>query len=105
MRLVWILMLCGTVLTLPLTVHAQQAKVPATEGMSYNANSSMADNLKALTGKKVSIHLGGGKTLTGVVKEVGSNLVQLEKLEGKEFFDALVTISAIEAIDTRFRGF
>lgn len=102
--LTWILLLCGTLLGAPLLAHGQQPKGAASEGASYNVNSSMTDNLKALTGKKVSIHLTGGKTLTGVVKEVGNGLVHLEKIEGREFFDALVHIGSIEALDTRFRS-
>ncbi len=81
-----------------------KAKVVAIEGVSYNVNSSMSDNLKALIGKKVYITLGSGKTLAGLVKEVGDHLIHLEKLEGKEFFDALIRIEDIEDIDTRFRN-
>ena len=44
-----------------------------------------------------------GKTLTGVVKEVGNHLIHLEKLSGKEYFDALIRIENISAIETRFR--
>ncbi len=46
-------------------------KVIAIEGMSYNVNSSLADNLKSLVGKKVSVTIVSGKTLSGFVKEVG----------------------------------
>ena len=47
--------------------------------------------------------LDSGKTFVGIVKEVGNHLMWLEKLEGKEFFDALIRINSITAIDTRFR--
>ncbi len=104
LRRVCLLTLCGILLAVPLLPHGQQGKVLAAEGVNYNVNSTMADNLKALAGKKVSIHLDSGKTLTGVVKEVGNHLVHLEKLEGKELFDAIVTMTAIEAVDTRFRS-
>jgi hypothetical protein len=100
----WAVLLCGIVLALPTSVPAQQAKVTAVEGVSYNVNASMVDNLKSLTGKKVSVTLDSGKSFTGIVKEVGNHLVQLEKLEGKEYFDALIVIEHIEAIDTRVRG-
>lgn len=75
------------------------------EGIGYNVNSSMADNLKTLTGKVVYISLDSGKTFTGTVKAVGDQLVHIEKLEGKEYFDALIGIQGIRAIDTRFRDF
>ena len=80
-----------------------KAKVVVIEGMSYNVNSSLADNLKSFIGKKVYVTLGSGKTFAGFVKEVGNHLIHLEKLDGKDFFDALIRIENISAIDARFR--
>jgi hypothetical protein len=81
---------------------AEAAVVPI-EGMQYNVNISIEDNLKALAGKKVYVTLDSGKTFTGIIKEVGNHLLWLEKLDGKEFFDALIRISSITAIDVKFR--
>ena len=81
------------------------AKTVEIKDVRYNVNFTMVDNLKGFTGKKVSLHLESGKTFTGSVKEVANNYVHLEKLEGKEFFDALIRIEDISAIDTRFREF
>ena len=78
-------------------------KVQAIEGMSYNVNSSLADNLKSLVGKKVSVTIVSGKTISGFVKEVGIHLIHLEKLEGKDYFDALIQIENISAIEAMFR--
>ena len=75
------------------------------EEISYNVNSSLAENLKSFLGKKVDITLDSGKTFAGFVKEVGNQLVHLEKLDSKDYFDALIQIENISAIDTRFRGF
>ena len=92
-----------TILVLPVEAEAK-TKVVAVEGISYNVNSSLTDNLKSLIGKKVSITLDSGKTLTGLVKEVGNHLMHLEKLDGNEYFDALIRLENISAIDTRFRN-
>jgi len=92
-----------TILVLPVEVEAK-TEVFAIEGISYNVSSSLADNLKSLIGKKVSITLDSGKTLTGLVKEVGNHLMHLEKLDGNEYFDALIRLENISAIDTRFRN-
>lgn len=89
--------------TLPKEVVAKP-KVVAIEGMSYNVNSSLADNLKSLVGKKVSVTIVSGKTLSGFVKEVGIHLIHLEKLEGKDYFDALIRIENISAIEAMFRS-
>ena len=91
-----------TILMLP-TEAVAKPKVVAIEGISYNVNSSLADNLKSLMGKKVYVTLDSGKTFSGFVKEVGNHLMHLEKLEGKDHFDALIRIENISAIDTRFR--
>ena len=91
-----------TILVLPMEVEAK-AKVVAIEGISYNVNFSLADNLKSLIGKKVSVTLDSGKTFIGLVKEVGNHLIHLEKLAAKEHFDALLRIEKISAVDTRFR--
>jgi hypothetical protein len=92
------------VLTLPAEADAQ-AKVVATEGMKYQVGASLQDNLKSLVGKKVHVSLASGKTFTGFVKEVGDHFMHLEKLEGQDFFDALIRIEDISAVDAKFRNF
>jgi hypothetical protein len=90
--------------TLPNEAVAKSNAV-AIEGMSYNVNSSLADNLKSLVGKKVSVTIVSGKTISGFVKEVGIHLIHLEKLDGKDFFDALIRIENISAIEAMFRNY
>ena len=74
------------------------------KGIRYNVNTSLTGNLNTFVGKKINVTLGSGKTFTGIVKKVGKRLLHLEKLEGKEYYDALIRIENIIAIDTRFRG-
>ena len=93
-----------TFLTLPAEVEAGAKAVPI-EGMSYNVNTSLPDNLKTFVGKRVSVTVASGSTFTGFVKEVGEHLVHLEKLDGKDFFDALIRLENITAIEARFREF
>jgi len=93
-----------TIFMLPAEAEAK-SKVVAIKGISYNVNSSLADNLKSLIGKRVYVTLDSGKTFSGFVKEVGNHLMHLEKLDGKDYFDALIQIENISAIDTRFRDF
>ena len=98
-----ILLLIGA-FAFPAVVQAK-AKVVAIEGMNYNVNAPLEHNLKLLVGKKVYVTLDSGKTLAGFVKKVGNHLVHLEKLDGKDFFDALIRINSINAIEARFREF
>jgi small nuclear ribonucleoprotein (snRNP)-like protein len=107
------LILSGTVMALLLTIVSfalpnesmAKKKTVAIAGMSYNVNSSLADNIKSLVGKKVSVITISGKTFTGFVKEVGPHLIHLEKLENKEFFDALIRTENIAAIEALFRKY
>lgn len=82
------------------SVHADQA---AADTPAFSTSASMTDNLKGLSGKRVTLYLVGGTTLTGTIKAVGNHFVHLEKLDGKDYFDALVTVDRINAIDTRVR--
>lgn len=73
------------------------------EGSKFDTSLPLIENLKNYTGKNVVIHLKSGKTLQGYVKAVGNNLVHLEKLTGKDFYDSLIRIEEINAIEARFR--
>ncbi len=90
------------VAAMPAVSPAQTQAAPV-EGVGYNVDASMFDNLKALGGKKVYVTLKSGKTLAGTVGKVSTAFLHLEQLEGKEYFDALVRIEDISAIDARFR--
>jgi hypothetical protein len=70
-----------------------------------NASSSMADNLRSLLAAKkpVTIVLQGGNSYSGRIGQVGDHYVLLSELSGKEFFDALVAIDEIAAIEVRVR--
>lgn len=84
-------------------LHAGQAQAADAESPLFSTDASMSVNLKNLAGKRVTVYLKGGTPLTGIVKATGDHLVHLEKLDGKDFFDALVRIDQIGAIDTRAR--
>jgi len=91
--------------TLPvISTHAlAETKTTAIDDVSYTIDKPLADNLQTLIGKKVTITLHGSNTMTGTVKDVNNILLHLEKLEGKEYFDALIVVDDISAIETRFR--
>jgi hypothetical protein len=106
-RLVWlvpVLLFLAPCLVLPGEALAK-AEVVALEGMSYNVNASLQDNLKSLVGKYIHVTLDSGKTYSGSVKEVGNHFMHLEKLQGKDFFDALIRIESISAVEAKFRDF
>jgi hypothetical protein len=83
---------------------AQAGTAIPVQGANFNVSSSMKDNLKTYVGKDVLIHLRSGKTFQGYVKSVGDNFVHLEKLSGgRDFYDALIRIEDISAIEAKFR--
>ena len=84
---------------------SERDPVVAIEGMAYNVEWSIADNLKALKGKRVTITLDSGHQVNGRIKEVGPNLVHLEALGQKDFMDALLRIDAISGIESQFRAY
>ena len=73
------------------------------EAVQLNANITLADNLTALKGKTVTVTLSAGQSLSGTVKDVKNGLLHLEKLAGKEFYDALVVIEDISVVEIRAR--
>ena len=73
------------------------------EVVQLNVNFSLADNLAALKGQTVTVTMTAGQPLSGTVKEVKNGLLHLEKLVGKEFYDALVVIGDISAVELRMR--
>jgi len=88
---------------MPSLVAVAKTEVVPIEGVDYKVNFSLQDNLKSLIGKKVHVTLNSGKTIAGFIKEVGDHLLHLERLDGKDYFDALIRIEDISAIDTKFR--
>lgn len=80
-----------------------EARITNIEGAKFDTSISLADNLKGFIGKHVYLHLKSGITLQGYLKAVGKNLIHLEKLAGKDFYDALISIEDISAIEAQFR--
>ena len=83
--------------------RSEARNVVAVEGAKFDTATSLAENLKSYAGKDVFVHLKSGKTLEGYVKTVGKDLVHLEKLAGKDFYDALIRIEEINAMEAKFR--
>ena len=57
--------------------------------------------LAAQKGRKVTLRLRSGQETGGMVTMVSAKLVQLSSVTGKEFFDAVVPLEAIEAVFVR----
>ncbi len=73
------------------------------EAAGFDVNTSMMENLAGLKGKSVTLTLSSGQTITGIVSGVKGNLLHLAKISQKEFYDALVAIDHITAIEAKVR--
>jgi hypothetical protein len=80
-----------------------QAAGEAKEYVQLNAGIPLADNLIAFKGKTVTVTVASGQAVTGIVKDAQSNLLHLEKISQREFYDALIRIDLISAIEARVR--
>lgn len=85
------------------TVTEAKGNTVPVVGVKYSIASTLLNNIKSLKGKRITIKLKSGESITGSVKAIGTHLVHIEKLDGKDFYDALIIIDDISAIETRFR--
>ena len=73
------------------------------EAPVLKAGDTLNSVLEGYKGKRVTIRLQGGEELTGRVKFISKELLHLEGLNGREFFDAVVDVSRIEALIVRVK--
>jgi hypothetical protein len=96
-----LIVLTAVLVNSPLTAHAR-ALSPVKDA-SFSVSASMGENLKNYLGKDVVIYLSSGKNFQSYVKNIGDQLIHLEKIAGKDFYDALIRIDDIIAIEAKFR--
>ena len=84
-------------------IQPVQAAGEAKQHVQLNSGISIADNLIALKGKTATVFLSSSQSMTGIVKDVKDNILHLEKISEKEFYDALIRVDMISAIEVRVR--
>lgn len=77
--------------------------VLAAEPLSIADGDTVQSVLKAHAGKRVTLQTRSAGELTGTVKSVNAEVVHLGELSGKEFFDAVVALKAVDAVVIRVR--
>jgi hypothetical protein len=70
----------------------------AAADLKVGAGDSVQSILAAQKGARVTVRVRSGSEITGVVREVNANVVQLGAVSGKEFFDAVVPLAAVDAV-------
>ncbi|MEO6027632.1 MAG: hypothetical protein ABIR79_12260 [Candidatus Binatia bacterium] len=65
---------------------------------------TMRDALGTLAGKDVEVVLSNGKSYRGKVGSVGNETVLVTQIAGKEFYDVLIELDEVAAVEVRVRG-
>ena len=71
--------------------------------LKIGAGDSVQTMLAGQKGARVTVRTRSGQDITGAVREVNANIVQLGAVGGKEFFDAVVPLSAVDAVYVRVK--
>ncbi len=74
------------------------------DDLDLDSPDSIRLNLEKFTGDRVTVALIGGGELQGVVSQVGTTLLYITELTGKEFFDAVVRLDHISAVTVKMRN-
>ena len=69
--------------------------------LTINNDDTMAKVLAGQKGKKITITLTQGEELSGTVANITDELLHLEQLTGKEFYDAVIPVKNISAVIIR----
>jgi len=73
-------------------LYADEGKIEVTDANALKAA------LEKLAGKSVTLKLGSGEELSGVLEAVGPSALKLGQLTGKEFYSAIVQISEVSVV-------
>jgi hypothetical protein len=84
-----------------LVALALACAAPAHAQLQVGANDTVESVLRAQKDKRVTLRLRSGQEMTGVVRMSNARVVQLGALSGREFFDAVVPLEAIDAVLVR----
>lgn len=96
--------LSALIISMTFSINSAHAAGEAKQYVQLNAGITLADNLTALKGKSVTIYMASGQSITGIVKVVKDSILHLEKISEKEFFDAIIRLDMVSAIEARVRG-
>lgn len=77
------------------------SNVAITEPLSISSDDSIQSVLSAQKDKRVTLRLKSGSELLGTVGEVNDNIVNIKQLTGKEFYDAVIALKGILAVEIR----
>ncbi len=68
------------------------------QDVTVSASDSTQSVLSGQKGKRVTLRLRSGQELTGTVRDATAKLVVVGAVSGREMFDAVVPLEAVEAV-------
>jgi hypothetical protein len=71
--------------------------------LKIGAGDGLQSALAGQKGSRVTLRTRSGQEITGAVREVNANVVQLGAVGGKEYFDAVVPLSAVDVVYVRVK--
>jgi hypothetical protein len=92
MRSLLIALACSALLG---AAHAQEVAIKPTD--------TTQSVLESQKGKRVIVRLRSGQDMTGLVRNVNAKIVVLGEVSGREFFDAVVPLEAVDAVLVRVK--
>lgn len=90
-------------LSMAAVVFAFAASITFAADLKISGNDTVQSVLAGQKGQRVTLRIHSGQDITGVVREVNANVVQIGSVSGKEFFDAVVPLSAVDAVYVRVK--
>lgn len=72
--------------------------------LELKAGTTFKQLLNDHLGKRVVIQMAAGEQLQGTVVSVGDQLVHIAKVEGRDFYDAVIRLDHISAVQLMVRG-
>lgn len=73
------------------------------DDLILKAEDTIQKLLVVYQGKQVTLRLNNSDEITGKVRNVTKNLVQLSELSGRDYFDGIIDINKISAVLVRVR--
>ena len=93
----------GRLLAVLLVAAVLAAPAPASAQLQVGPNDTVESVLRGQKDQRVTLRLRSGQEVTGVVRMSNARVVQLGAISGREFFDAVVPLEAIDAVLIRTR--
>jgi hypothetical protein len=80
------------------TALAFLASSALAQEVSVGPNDTTQSVLTAQKGKRVTLRLRSGQEMSGIVRDATPKLVVIGAVAGREFFDGVVPLEAVEAV-------